>query len=108
MAHLFDEPTTNETIKWKADSDIRGSFNIISTCTITLALGVWSAVHLNLPGNPGSRSEAFLRRTAWIVFSLLAPEFMILVAWSQLKAAKRMQKKVHEMFPPKLGCFGML
>jgi hypothetical protein len=103
MAHLFDQPNTNETITWKADSDIRGSFSIISTCTITLALGVWSAVHLNLPGNPKSRSEAFLRRAGWIIYSLIAPEFLILVAWTQLKAAKRMQKKIDETFPGNSG-----
>jgi uncharacterized protein YifN (PemK superfamily) len=104
MAHLFDQPSTNETVIWKADSDLRGSFSILSTCTITLALGVWSAVHLNLPGNPQSRSEAFLRRTGWIVCSLFAPEVLILVAWSQLKAAKRVQKKIDEVFPHNSNC----
>ncbi|KAH7384001.1 hypothetical protein BKA66DRAFT_90039 [Pyrenochaeta sp. MPI-SDFR-AT-0127] len=98
MAHLFDQPSTNETIKWKADSDLRGSFSIVSTCTITLILGVWSAVHLNLPGNPHSQTEAFLRRTAWIVCSLFAPEVLIFVAWTQRLAAKRIQKKVETMF----------
>lgn len=101
MAHLFDQPNSNETIKWRADSDTRGSFSILSTCIITLVLGVWSAVHLNLPGNPQSRREALLRRTAWIACSLLAPEMMILVAWTQRMAAKRVQKKVEELFVEK-------
>jgi hypothetical protein len=98
MAHLFDQPNTNETIKWKGDSDIRGSFSILSTCAITLLLGVYSAVHLNLPGNPRSWTEALLRRTGWIIITLFAPEVLVLVAWSQLLAAKRVQKKVDEMF----------
>lgn len=98
MAHLFDQPNTNETIKWKGDSDVRGSFSILSTCVITLLLGVYSAVHLNLPGNPRSLTEAFLRRMAWVVLSLFAPEVLVLVAWSQLQAAKRVHVKVHEVF----------
>jgi hypothetical protein len=101
MAHLFDTPGSNQTIKWQSDSNTRGSFSIISSCTITLVLGVYSAVHLNLPGRPGSFTEAFLRRFAWIMCSLLAPEALVLVAYGQRRAAKRISKKVNEVFGAK-------
>jgi hypothetical protein len=101
MAHLFDTPGSNQTIKWQSDSNTRGTFSIISSCTITLVLGVYSAVHLNLPGRPGSFTEAFLRRFAWILCSLLAPEALILVAYRQRQAAKRISKKVNEVFGAK-------
>lgn len=101
MAHLFDQVDSNSTIKWQNDSDIRGSFSIISSCTITLALGVWSAVHLNLPGNPGNPFYAFFRRTAWIICSLLAPEMLVFVAWLQYNAARKLQSKVEETFKPR-------
>jgi hypothetical protein len=98
MAHLFNQATSNKTITWQSDSDLRGSFSILSTCTITLLLGVWSAVHLNLPANPESWREVLERRAGWIICSLLAPEVMISVAWTQRTAAKRVQKQVQEVF----------
>jgi hypothetical protein len=98
MAYLFNQATSNKTMTWQSDSDIRGSFSILSTCTITLLLGVWSAVHLNLPANPESWSEVLERRTGWIICSLLVPEVLILVAWTQRTAAKRVQKQVQESF----------
>lgn len=98
MAHLFDEPGSNVTIKWQSEPEFRGTFTILSTCLITLALSVWSAVHLNVPGNPKSFSEAFLRRLAWISCSLFIPELLILVAWSQRQAAKRVGRKFEETF----------
>lgn len=98
MAHLFNQATSNKTIAWQSDSDIRGSWSILSTCTITLCLGVWSAVHLNLPANPASLGEALRRRTGWAFCSLLAPEILILVAWTQRTAAKRVQEQVQLAF----------
>jgi hypothetical protein len=98
MAHLFDQPTSNERITWRADPDFRGSFSILSACTITLFLGVWSAEHLNLPGNPRIWQETFLHRLGWIVCTLFAPESLILVAWTQREAANRVQTQVEKAF----------
>lgn len=96
MAHLFDTPGSNVTVKWQPEPETRGTFTILSTCLITMALCVWSSVHLNLPGKPGSWLEAFLRRLLWITCSLFAPEFLILVAWGQRRAAQRISRKIEE------------
>jgi preprotein translocase subunit SecG len=101
MAHLFDQPNTTEIITWQEDSDVRGSMSIVWTCTITLILGVWSAYHSNLPGSGNVRVETILRRTGWILCGLFTPEVIVLVAWTQRKAAKRMQRNIEEMFSMK-------
>jgi hypothetical protein len=96
MANLFNVHGSNDTIKWKAEPATRGTFTLLSTCVITLVLCVWSAVHLNLPGNHRSYWLKFFRRLVWITCGLIAPEFLILTAWSQRETAKRISKKVEE------------
>jgi hypothetical protein len=98
MANLFNDHGSNNTIKWQPEPTTRGTFNLLSTCIITLTLCVWSAVHLNLPGNNRSFWHQFLRRLAWITGSLIAPEWLILTAQSQRQTAKRISKEVEEIF----------
>jgi hypothetical protein len=95
MADPFNVIGSNDTVTWKAEPATRGTFGILSSCVITLVLCVWSSVHLNLPGNDGSK---FLRRLAWIIGGLLAPELLILTAWSQRQTAKRISKEAKEIF----------
>lgn len=75
-----------------------GTFTILSTCTITLTLCVWSSAHLNLPGVNGSRSSKFWRRVAWTLGGLFAPEYLIVTAWTQNRTAKRISKMVEKAF----------
>jgi hypothetical protein len=96
MAHLFDQPNVNETVTWQPESNLRGTFSIFSTCTITIILGVWSVVHLNLPRIDWE--DAFTRRLLWAICSVFVPESSVMIAWSQQKAASRVQKKVEEIF----------
>jgi hypothetical protein len=101
MAHLFDQPNTTEIRTWQEDSDVRGSMGILWTCSITLLLGVWSAYHSNLPGSGNVRVETVLRKAGWILCGLFAPEVIVLVAWTQRKAAKRVQRNIEQMFGEK-------
>jgi hypothetical protein len=96
MAHLFDQPNINHTVTWQPEPDVRGTFSILSTCTITILLGVWSVIQLSLPRL--GWEEDIDRFLIWIVTSLLAPESSVLLAWCQRKAANRVQKKVDEVF----------
>jgi hypothetical protein len=101
MAHLFDQPNINETVTWQPESNLRGTFSIISTCTVTITLGVWSVVHLNLPRI--AWADAFTRRLVWAICSVLVPEASVIIAWSQHKAASRVQRKVEEVFGTHMG-----
>ncbi|KAF8856757.1 hypothetical protein BDZ45DRAFT_593776 [Acephala macrosclerotiorum] len=95
MSSLFPPPQNN-TLVWRPESRTRGSFNILSTCLITLVSCVWTAVHLNLPKHEDSNdsdsdlplrqrirrwftSRQFLwRKCAWVVLGLLTPEMVTL------------------------------
>lgn len=98
MANLFSTPSSNITITWEAEPTTRGTFTLLSTCIVTLFLCVWSSVHLNLPGTDQRYWLKFLRRLCWIAGALFAPEFLILIAWTQRQAAKEISKEVEETF----------
>lgn len=50
------------TFNWEPQPTHRGTFGIVTTCFVTLALCTWKIVHLNLPG---ACPEANLPWTAW-------------------------------------------
>jgi hypothetical protein len=101
MTSLFNVHGSNDTIKWMAEPATRGTFTLLSTCIITLSLCVWSSVHLNLPGNDQDYWLKFLRRLTWITSVLIAPEYLILTAWSQRQMAKKIFREVGETFKSK-------
>lgn len=102
--------STNITthLVWEPQPTHRGTFGILSTCFVTLALCTWKIVHLNLPGacpdedlpwsawwwtpSPGQvrgggwRHRAvhilggheLVRRIGWLLIGLFAPELVSL------------------------------
>lgn len=75
---LFGNDT--DIVHWKPNPNSRGTFNILTTCLITLLLCVWTAVHLNI-SPPGSFWRPFLRKVGWLILALLAPEVVAYTAW---------------------------
>lgn len=65
---------------------------------ITMAICVWSAVHLNVPGRPPQdkweRLSHQLRRTRWTVMGLLAPELVVYCAWVQWSDARKLSRRI--------------
>ncbi|KAI4190178.1 MAG: hypothetical protein LQ346_004963, partial [Caloplaca aetnensis] len=96
MSSLFFGDGTN-VVLWKANSDTRGTFDILSTCLITLLLCVWTAVHLNI-SPPGRFWEPKVRKVAWLVLALLAPEVVAYTAWEQRNEAIKIMQVVNEAY----------
>ena len=67
-------------VHWEPSCRRRGTFDILSTCIITLLLCVWTAVHLNV-SPPGTIWRSRLRKVGWLVLALLAPEMVAYTAW---------------------------
>lgn len=80
---LFGNGT--DVVHWKSSPQTRGTFDIVSTCLITMFLCVWSAVHLNVPP-PGEVWKPRLRKLGWLILTLLAPEMVAYTAWYVLLA----------------------
>ena len=69
-----------DIVHWEASPQSRGTWDILSSCIITLILCVWTAVHLSI--SPLANFwEPKLRKVGWLVLALLAPEMVAYTAW---------------------------
>ena len=75
---LFGNGT--DLVHWESSPKTRGTFDILSTCIITMLLCVWTAVHLNVPP-PDSFWGPKLRKVGWLILALIAPEMVAYTAW---------------------------
>ena len=76
MVRAFRDLQSNQTTKWKAEPNFRGTYTILSSCLITMTLCVWTAVHLNLPEHKKASQQKW-RKLNWLMIGLLAPEMVI-------------------------------
>ena len=77
---------------WVSEPNQRGTYSLISTCILTLGLCVYSAIHLNIPEHRATKTTVYLRKLKWLLIALLAPEFVVYVAWRQRDQAKKALK----------------
>ncbi|KAI0758914.1 hypothetical protein C8Q74DRAFT_272047 [Fomes fomentarius] len=74
-------------IVWQDEPDFRGTYTILTSCMSTLLLCVWSALHLDIPGQGESKLKRHMSKTGWLIIGLLAPELLLWVAFQELQAA---------------------
>ena len=88
--------STNNTIVsgWVEDPDGRGTFTIASSCILTLSLCVYTAIHLNVRPYQKTELQSWIETTKWVVFGILAPEFLVFVAWRQYVSAMALDRIV--------------
>lgn len=80
MSSVLFGNSSEKIVHWQADCGSRGTFDILSTCIITLLLCIWTAVHLNVPP-PGQYWRPALEKVGWLFLALLAPEMIAYTAW---------------------------
>ncbi|KAF2689393.1 hypothetical protein K458DRAFT_279966, partial [Lentithecium fluviatile CBS 122367] len=85
---------------WHLEPTFRGTFSILSSCMITIALCVWTAVHLNIPepGQHGWLCRQNRRKVFWLVLGMFAPGVIAWVAFQQGKEASRTLSEMRQMF----------
>jgi len=74
---------------WVQGPDTRGTLDIIWSCVAVLVTALWTVLHLNIPGEDDGLRHLFARKFRWGCASILAPDFLTLVAASQWDAAKK-------------------
>lgn len=87
---------------WKSQPNVRGTFGLLLSYLITLSLCIWTAVHLNIPGQlspskPPSWLKYIRRRTRWTITGVLAPEMVVYSAWEQWNSARLLTKKMLQL-----------
>ncbi|ROV92317.1 hypothetical protein VSDG_07303 [Cytospora chrysosperma] len=108
---------------WQPQPNYRGTFGIISTCFVTLALCTWKIVHLNLPGvcpeddlpwsawfkKGTSKSirhrlvhilggHQLTRQIGWLLIGLFAPELIAFAAFRQYWDVKSLQAFMEQVY----------
>ncbi|KAI5776682.1 hypothetical protein EDC01DRAFT_624948, partial [Geopyxis carbonaria] len=90
-----DEPDI-ATISYQSEPKIRGTISLIFSCTVTLVLCVWTALHLNVEPLEFSRSKLagpsrVVGKMIWGFTALIAPEVVLSIALHQFLVAYRYQ-----------------
>jgi hypothetical protein len=96
MISPFGNVTILPDAKWHPEPTIRGTSSILSSCLITMALCIWTAVHLNLPEHR-KESQQVYRKVLWLTLGLFAPEVVVWNAWRQRSEMKKMTHKMKSM-----------
>ncbi|KAI0707885.1 hypothetical protein C8Q76DRAFT_816437 [Earliella scabrosa] len=82
----------NATVSWHEEPKFRGTFSILTSCLSTLFISTWSALHLDIPDSEQSGFMRFLDKIGWLFIGLLAPEYLLLLAFNQYLAARALTK----------------
>ncbi|KAK4188088.1 hypothetical protein QBC35DRAFT_550636 [Podospora australis] len=98
MEDVLGASYSNQTVSWNAEPSTRGTFSLLSSSFFTLLLCVYSAVHLNLPGQKKDDWSLLKRRLKWIIVGLFFPEYLVITAATQWKRAKRIFLEAQAVF----------
>jgi hypothetical protein len=90
MFNAFGNATQVPPASWRNEPATRGTWNILSSCLITLGLCLWTALHLNIPRHKEGAWLSQIRKTGWLLLGLLAPEMLAYTAWYQRQAAHKL------------------
>lgn len=73
MSSIFGD-FSEGAVRWQPNPNQRGTFDILTTCIVTISLCVWTALHLNVPAVGESSTKQMFRKIGWLCVGLLAPE----------------------------------
>lgn len=104
---VFAEPATNSAAALKAkfvpEPPGRGTMGILSSCSLTLVLCIWTAVHCDY--NPNERIR---NKIIWMIISLFGPEVLASYAFRQWREARLLRRLWCEHAGAKVGSEGDL
>ena len=90
------EGNSTTTVSWMTNSG-RGTWDVLSSCILTLVLCVWTALHLNVPKQNATLWERFKTKTFWVIVGIFAPEIIVYIAWVQYSSARHMLRAIQEL-----------
>lgn len=80
---------TEPTFQWEPKG--RGTIGLLTSCTVTFSLCIWTAVHPNVIPNPTPWRQS-VYKIFWMAISVGLPEAIILCAHGQWREARRIRK----------------
>lgn len=91
------QPADNK-MHTRPEPNIRGTFRLIVSCVVTLALCVYTALHLNVPQQGIPAYSMYLRKARWVLMGMFAPELVVYAAWKQWHDAKETTAIINKVF----------
>jgi hypothetical protein len=83
---------------WATTSNIRSASSLLWTCVLTLAICVYTVIHINVPPPNETQCRYFLRKTKWVVIAILAPEVALAMALQQWSAARVLKLELNSIY----------
>lgn len=80
------------TREWVPEPDGRGTWNILSTCILTIILCCWTSVSPNLPAKSDGTFRKWRYKFDLACIALLGSEFLLMLALGQWSSARRSVK----------------
>jgi hypothetical protein len=97
--------STSETEpSYVPDPPGRGTFDLLSSCIITMSLCVWTAIHINIYPEHIPFWTRFWHKIGWATLALIAPECVLWRAADQFRTARLLSKRVNELHERKSEC----
>jgi hypothetical protein len=93
--HEHNEPNLTAPA-WVNSPDIRGTFDILQSCILTLVACIYTALHLDVPIKTAWH-EVFLYKLKWTAITLFAPEISLYMAADQLQQAWSLKAKLRAL-----------
>ncbi|KAI5836698.1 hypothetical protein DFP73DRAFT_361023 [Morchella snyderi] len=94
---------TENMAAWTPEPRARGTWSIICNCIFTLVICIWTAIHddVKIERLEGWEKKAIritpfsrlLSKLQWMLYAFVAPENVIISAYSQWKEARKLQKE---------------
>ncbi|TCD71380.1 hypothetical protein EIP91_010086 [Steccherinum ochraceum] len=84
------------TWSWQGEPQFRGTFSIITSCISTLVICTWATIHVNIRAQY-SRSGSIATKVGWMFIGILAPEYLLLIAFLDYFAARKLVREWNEV-----------
>jgi len=79
--------TTPKYTGWQKGPAERGTMTILWSCLTTVFACTWTILHLNVPARDDGTWKKILRKTKWMVITVVFPEFIFAKAVCELQMA---------------------
>ena len=86
---------TSAEPQWQSEPDGRGTTSLLQTCILTIALCVYSAIHLNVPAYRTGHFWRLMQKAWFVILALFAPEIVAYFAWAQRADAKAISEALN-------------
>ena len=91
-----DDTAAPQYLGWYSAPNLRGTTDILWSCITTLIATTWAAIILSVPGPDESEAWRAARKVKWMIIGLIAPEYLVMMAFIQNRDARRCRKEMRK------------